>query len=155
MRAAAPFDPTKFEDVAVPSASFTFKTEWKGSSGHDIGFTLYKLGGTVYRHGFDRKPISRTEVRYSAWFPEEAACYVIVEPLQGYQIRYENIGVYAGITDRCCNGGTIVCYRIPKTGDNADLVLWVGCLLAGIAVVCFILITARKRICTDQFHEDG
>ncbi len=145
VRSAAPFDPTKFEDVAVPSASFTFKTEWKGSSEHDIEFTLYKLGGTVYRHGFDREPISRTEVRYSAWFPEEAACYVIAEPLQGYQIRYENTGVYAGITDRCRNGGTIVCYRIPKTGDDADLVLWVGCLLAGIAAVCFVLITARKK----------
>ena len=145
VRAAAPFDPTKFEDVAVPSASFTFKTQWKGSNEQDIGFTLYKLGGTVYRHGFDRQPISQTEVRYSAWFPEEAACYVIAEPLQGYQIRYENIGVYAGITDCCCNGGTIVCYRIPKTGDDANLVLWVGCLLAGIALHFAMSITERKN----------
>ena len=43
----------------------------------------------------------------------------------GYQVRYENTGTHAGVTDRCFNGGTIVNYKVPKTGDPADPLLWI------------------------------
>ncbi len=140
-----PIDPSRFEDVAVPSASFSFRTQWIGGSGSSIGFTLYHLGGTVYHHGFDKKRVSGNEWKYEAWFPEEVACYVLAKPVKGYQIRYENTGIYASITDRCCNGGTIIYYRIPRTGDSASPALWIGCTLAGIALVSALLITDRKK----------
>ena len=134
-----------FEDVAVPSDTFTFRKVWEGGSEKSIDFTLYKLGDTVYHHGFDKKIISKTEWQYNAWFSETVACYVIEEPVEGYKTRYENVGVYAGITDRCCDGGTIVNYRVPKTGDNANLMLWMGCALAGLALISASVYAGKRK----------
>lgn len=134
-----------FEDIAKPGKSFTFKKVWEGGSEKSIDFTLYKLGGAVYHHGFDKKIISGTEWRYDAWFSEPLACYVIEEPVEGYQTRYENVGVYAGITDRCCDGGTIVNYRVPRTGDEADLTLWLGCVLAGLTIMSFAVRSGKRK----------
>ena len=64
--------------------------------------------------------------------------------MPGYKTRYENVGVYAGITDRCCNGGTIINYKI-KTGDEANLVLWAGLALLGVAGIGAVLMTGRRR----------
>ena len=80
-----------------------------------------------------------------AWFSAPVACYVIEEAMTGYITRYENVGVYAGITDRCCDGGTIVNKKIPKTGDGAPLALWAGMTLLGAAGVCAALATGRRR----------
>lgn len=134
-----------FEDVAVPSTSFTFKKVWEGGSEKSIDFTLYKMGDTVYHHGFDKKIVSKTEWQYNAWFSEAVACYVIEEPVPGYKTVYENVGVYAGITDRCCDGGTIVNYKVPKTGDDANLTLWIGCALAGLAVVSVAVFAGKRK----------
>ena len=71
-----------------------------------------------------------------AWFTSPADLYVIETVPRGYQVRYENIGVNAGITDRCCNGGTIVNYTVPKTGDRTNLLIFLGLSLLGIG--CFI-----------------
>lgn len=59
--------------------------------------------------------------------------------------RYENVGVYASITDRCCDGGTIVNYRVPKTGDNANLMLWLGCALAGLALISASVYAGKRK----------
>ena len=138
-------DPTSFEAVATPSKTFTFKKVWEGGNEKSIDFTLYKLGDTVYHHGFDKKIISKTEWQYNAWFSEAVACYVIEEPVEGYKTRYENVGVYAGITDRCCDGGTIVNYKVPKTGDNANLMLWLGCSLAGLALISASVYAGKRK----------
>ncbi|MBQ9301250.1 MAG: hypothetical protein IJ214_12155, partial [Clostridia bacterium] len=58
--------------------------------------------------------------------------------------RYENIGAHAGETDRCYNGGTIINYKVPKTGDRADLRLWLGCVLLGVSAVCGTLVFILK-----------
>ena len=134
-----------FEDVAVPSDSFTFKKVWEGGNESSIDFTLYKLGDTVYHHGFDKRIISKTEWQYNAWFSSPVACYVIEEPVAGYKTRYENVGIYAGITDRCCDGGTIVNYRVPKTGDDADLSLWLGCVLAGLTIISITVYAGKRK----------
>ena len=141
----APADPTDYDDVAVPSDTFTFKKVWQGGAGDDIDFTLYRQGGSVYRHGFNRKTVSRTEWQYDAWFESPIACYVIEAPVAGYQTRYVNVGVYADVTDRCCNGGTIVNYRVPKTGDESQPVLWLLCILAGGLMVLLACGKARHR----------
>ena len=140
-----PIDPTKFDDVAVPSDSFTFKKVWQGDSEKSIDFTLYKQGGTVYHHGFDKKIVSNREWRYNAWFSSPAACYVIEQPIPGYQTKYVNVGVYAGITDRCCDGGTIINKKIPKTGDSAPLALWAGMVALGVIGLTAVLVIGKKR----------
>ena len=68
-----PYDRTGFDNVAVPSSSFSFKKVWEGGSKKSIDFTLYKLGDTVYHHGFDKREISKTEWQYNAWFNEPVA----------------------------------------------------------------------------------
>ncbi len=137
--------PGSFEDVAIPSNTFTFRKVWEGGSEKSIDFTLYKLGGTVYHHGFNKKIINKSEWQYNAWFSEAAACYVIEEPVEGYKTRYENVGVYAGITDRCCDGGTIVNYKVPKTGDDANPFLWVGCVLVGLTIISVSAYAGKRK----------
>ncbi|MBR3016200.1 MAG: LPXTG cell wall anchor domain-containing protein [Clostridia bacterium] len=134
----------RFEDVAVASDTFTFKTMWEGGCEKSIDFTLYKIDGSVYHHGFDKKVVSNREWRYNAWFSSPAACYVIEEPIPGYITKYVNVGVYAGITDRCYDGGTIINKKIPKTGDETPLLLWAGMLLVGAAGLT-VALTIRKR----------
>ena len=137
--------PGTFEAVAQPKDSFSFKKVWQGGSEHGIDFTLYRADGSVYRHGFDKKTVTPEEWRYSAWFNAPAACYVIEQPVPGYQTRYENVGIYAGITDRCCDGGTIVNYRVPRTGDEAPIWLWLGCALAGLMIEKFAVRTGKRK----------
>jgi hypothetical protein len=43
---AAP-DPTRFDSVAVPRDTFTFRKVWMGDTEKSIDFTLYKQGGEV------------------------------------------------------------------------------------------------------------
>ena len=138
-------DRPRFEDVAAASDTFAFKTTWEGGSEKSIDFTLYRADGTVYHHGFDKKVVSPTEWQYNAWFSEAVACYVIQEPVPGYKTVYENVGVYAGITDRCCDGGTIVNYKVPKTGDDAHLILWIGCALAGLAMISIAVYAGKRK----------
>lgn len=140
-----PTDPTKFADVAVPSNTFTFKKVWQGDHEDSIDFTLYKADGSVYHHGFDKKVVSNREWRYNAWFSAPAACYVIEKPIPGYQTKYVNVGVYEHVTDRCCDGGTIINKKIPKTGDTADLALWAGLMLAGIAGLTTLVLVKKRR----------
>ena len=140
-----PVDPTRYEDVAVPSDTFMFKKVWEGGNEKSIDFMLYKADGSVYHHGFDKKSISKSEWQYNAWFSEAVACYVIETPVAGYKTRYENVGVYAGITDRCCDGGTIVNYKVPKTGDDAQVVLWLGCILAGLTIISVSAYVEKRK----------
>lgn len=85
---------------------------------------------------FNKKIISDTEWLYEAWFTSPADLYVIETVPRGYRVRYENTGIHAGVTDRCCNGGTIVNYTVPKTGDRTNLLIFIGLSLLGIG--CFV-----------------
>ena len=67
-----------------------------------------------------------------------------MKPKSGYSIKYQNTGVYAGITDRGCDGGTVIFKKIPQTGDRAPLLLWIGMILIGTAAAGMAL-TAGKR----------
>ena len=143
--AVKPIDPTNFNDIAVPSDSFTFKKVWQGDVEKSIDFTLYKADGSVYHHGFDKKVVSKTEWRYNAYFSAPVACYVIEQPVPGYITKYVNVGVYENITDRCCNGGTIINKKIPKTGDTADFALWAGMALVGVIGLTTTVILLKRR----------
>ena len=131
--------------MAVPSDSFTFKVVWQGGSDKNIDFTLYRKDGTVYHHGFNKKTLGSGEWQYSAWFSAPEACYVIEKPMEGYRIRYENVGVYEQVTDRCCDGGTIIIYKVPKTGDTANLALWMSMVVVGAMTLCGVAVLGKRR----------
>lgn len=99
----------------------------------------------MYHHGFD-KYVSGREWKYNAWFSAPVACYVIEDPIPGYITKYVNVGVYDKVTDRCCNGGTIINKKIPRTGDEANLGLWIGMAALGAAgIVAALVIDIKKK----------
>ena len=60
-------------------------------------------------------------------------------------MRNENAGAHADETDRCYNGGTIINYTVPKTGDSANLWLWAVMVLAGAGAVCGVAVYSKKK----------
>lgn len=117
------------------SHKFTFTKIWQGGQEESIDWTLYASNDTIVHKGFRKRVVSETEWRYEAWFPTGEEYYIIENVPAGYRVRYENVGKYAGVTDRCCNGGTIINYKVPKTGDSADPILWMGCAVLGLALL--------------------
>ena len=57
---------------------------------------------------------------------------------------YVNAGPHAGMKDRVLNGGAIVNYKVPETGDASSLTLWLA-LLGGSAAALTGLVLLRKR----------
>ena len=43
------------------------------------------------------------------------------------------------------NGGKIINYKLPKTGDPADLWLWTGMALMGLGVACGAVMIGRRK----------
>ena len=117
----------------------------KGSTEKSIDFTLYSADGKVVHQGFDKRIPNAKEWSYSAVFKDAGSCYIIEKPIPGYITRYVNVGEYAGITDRCYNGGTIINKRIPKTGDETPLLLWAGMLLVGASGLTVALTVSKRR----------
>ena len=120
---------------------FSFSKKWEGGKEDSIDFVVYNADGTVRTKKFNKKIISDTEWLYEAWFTSPADLYIVETVPRGYRVRYENTGIYAGITDRCCDGGTIVNYTVPKTGDRSGLLISLALALLGFGclVVSFIL----------------
>lgn len=71
--------------------------------------------------------------------------YLIEDPVPGYVTQYENVGVYAKVTDRLYNGGKILNVKIPQTGDKENL--WIGISLGALSLLgmVFLLRGSRKR----------
>ena len=135
-----------YKDAEEPvSSTFYFKKVWEGSAEKSIDFTLYSADGKVVHQGFDKRILTAKEWSYSAVFKDAGSCYVVEKPIPGFITRYVNVGEYAGITDRCCNGGTIINKRIPKTGDETPILLWAGMLLVGAAGLTVALTVSKRR----------
>ena len=135
-----------YQDAAEPvKSTFYFRKVWEGSTEKSIDFTLYSADGKVIHQGFDKRILNAKEWSYSTVFKDAGSCYIIEKPIPGYITRYVNVGEYAGITDRCCNGGTIINKRIPKTGDETPLLLWAGMLLTGAAGLTVALTVNKRR----------
>lgn len=65
-----------------------------------------------------------------------------VSPIAGFVTGYENVGEYVDQTEWLYDGGTSESHRLPKTGDESQLVLW----LALAAVACAgVAVLLRKR----------
>jgi len=139
---------------AVPAVSgddsgydfkFTFTKKWQGDREKSINWVLYRPDGTVAHKKFNKKIVSEDEWRYEAWFASGADYYIVENVPAGYRVRYENVGAHAGETDRCYNGGTIINYKLPKTGDTAQPRLWTGLALLGMSALCGMLIADKRR----------
>ena len=111
---------------------------------HDsLEFTLYNPDGTIRSKGFDKKILSENEWEYTAWFTDDREYYVVETVPEGYQVRYENVGKYADVHDRLYNQGTLINYKVPKTGDRTHPLLWTGMVLTGILGMA--MIASRKK----------
>ena len=126
---------------------FSFTKMWEGGYVNDISWTLYDKNGNVVRKYFDKKKmVEGEEYKYTAYFKNDVDGYYLIENVpEGYTVRYENIGKYAGITDRLCNGGTMINHKVPRTGDSANLALWFGMALAGMTMAGGAVFFSRKK----------
>lgn len=142
--------PTKPPVTDPPGPSydfrFTFTKIWQGDHEDSIDWVFYNPDGTVAHKKFNKKIVSDTEWRYEAWFPTRAEYYLIETVPEGYQARYENVGAHAEETDRCYNGGTIINYKIPKTGDDSHPALWIAlAALGAVGLGALAICVARDR----------
>jgi hypothetical protein len=103
---------------------FSFTVRWDADPADSIDWVLYNSDGSAAHKKFNKK-VNGNEWRYEAWFSVAGDYYLVENVPAGYRVRYENTGTHAGVTDRCYNGGTIVNYKVPKTGDPVDPLLWV------------------------------
>ena len=127
------------------SYKFTFTKQWIGAHGDSIEWTLYDSSDRVVHKKFNKKVISDLEWRYEAWFSSDAEYYIVEDVPAGFKVRYENVGAYADVRDRCYNGGTIINYKIPKTGDTTGWPWWIIPGLLGIAGAVFVILRGRRR----------
>lgn len=124
---------------------FTFTKIWVGRTEDSLSWTLYNEDGTPRHKAFNKRVISDTEWRYSAWFPSMQDYYLIENVPNRYRVRYVNVGIHAGETDRLYNGGTIINYWIPKTGDRSGLLWWLGAVLLGCALLGGLCLAGKKK----------
>ena len=123
---------------------FTFTKKWNGGTGDSISWTMYNPDGTEAHKLFDKKTVSSTEWRYSAWFRTNTEYYIIEDVPKGYKARYVNVGKYADVIDRCYNGGTIINSTVPKTGDENNVGLWILCVVLGTAGLASLALLRRR-----------
>ena len=135
----------KDKEPPAEEYKFTFTKLWQGDHEKSIDWVLYHSDGTVAHKKFNKTIISKNEWHYETTLTTDEDYYIIEVIPAGYQVRYENVGAHAGITDRCYNGGKIINYKVPKTGDTADLKLWISMVLAGISIVCVAAVFNRKK----------
>ncbi len=124
---------------------FSIRKVWIGVTDDkpEIVFDLYQDGKLIEW----RQPEPTADGMYSwEYLPklrdgEEAEYYVIERPVPGYAVKYENIGSYRTVTDRCYAGGKIINYQIPKTGDGGKLEMGITCVVMGL----LLIILFRRR----------
>lgn len=120
---------------------FTFTKKWSGDHEESIDWVMYNPDGTIRKKLFNKHVINDFRWEYEAWFTDNVDdCYVIEIPPEGYIVMYQNVGEYADVTDRCHNGGTIINYKAPQTGDKdgmiSSIVLFMtSALLLGVRLV--------------------
>ena len=131
------------------TTTFAIKKQWMGVSASDrpaITFQLYQNGEPILW----RQP----EPDADGWYVwknlpkmkgEEVAVYSAAEiPLQGFQARYVNPDRASESANQCYNGGTIINYKVPQTGDSAPLGLYAAMIGTGL-VGLLLLIRSGKR----------
>ena len=124
---------------------FTFTKKWLGGHENSIEWTLYNPDGTQAHKKFNKKITSETEWHYEAWFMNGADYYIIEDVPAGYKVRYENVGEHADVKDRCYNGGTIINYKVPRTGDSTHPEMGIAGILLGLTGISIVLYRRKRR----------
>ena len=124
---------------------FSFTKEWRGEV-QDISFVLYDPSGNIHRHAFKKEKISETEYVYKAWLSTNGEYYVIEDPMVGYSAVYVNQGKYADVTDRVYNGGRIINFGVPNTGDGRNPLLLVAVTVGALIGLTGLLCIRKKML---------
>ena len=134
-------------DQTAEKYSFTFYKVWEGGYEGELSWTFYGQECSSADNKFRSEVIEqRKKYKYTGEFTFDPEGYYVIENIpEGYNVRYENVGAYAGVTDRLYDGGTMVNYKVPKTGDDASPLLWFGMVLSGLGISGIMAIHARKR----------
>ena len=112
---------------------FSFTLQWQGGHEDSAEFQMFGQDYAPVEVRFSRTELSETQWRYEAQLDSDGDCCVMETVPKGYRVYYRNVGEHADEKDRCYNGGTIVNYRLPETGDHANFLLWIACALTGLA----------------------
>ena len=132
----------EFREFNPYTHRFSFTKVWRGGTGDSIEWTLYGSDGTEVHKAFNKTVVSDSEWQYEAWFSRNDDFYVVETVPAGYMVIYENTGAHSGVTDRCYNGGRIINYKMPRTGDPDRIALWAGMSLLSLMGMALIL---RRR----------
>lgn len=125
---------------------FIFTKVWSGDREESIDWVMYNGDGTVRSKLFNKKIVSEYEWQYEAYFQHNVDdCYIVEYVPDGYMVRYENVGEYAHVTDRCHNGGTIINSKVPQTGDTLPVEWYVGCIVVSIMGLILLARAGCKR----------
>ena len=124
----------------------TFTKEWRGDVGDHIDYTMYYPDGSIR---VNRLPLkykkSETEWVYEGYVSSPGEYYIIEDAMPGYKVRYENVAPYENVKDRCYNGGRIINYKVPKTGDTASPALWIGLAVLGLGGLSALTLRKRRK----------
>ena len=106
---------------------------------------MYNADGSVRHKKFNKDVISDYEWHYEAFFQSDVSdCYIIENPPEGYQVIYQNVGEYSDVTDACHNGGTIINYKLPETGDKTPVADYTALIVFSLLGACLLIIRYRR-----------
>lgn len=123
---------------------FSFTKKWQGGVESTLEWTLYDADGNVVHKKFNKDVIDETEWYYEAWFAMDKGYYIIEDVPEGYEPIYVNVGQYADVTDRLYNGGTIINYKAPQTGDANNPFAWAALMLCSAAAMLVVVLRRRR-----------
>ena len=132
----------------VPPVTYDYKFSFtkKGQGGVEasLEWTLYDTNGNVVHKKFNKDIIDEREWYYEAWFATDKGYYIIEDVPEGYTPIYINVGKYEDVTDRLYNGGTIINYKVPQTGDSDSPAVWMAVMMCSAAAIMLMMLR-RKR----------
>ena len=123
---------------------FSFTKKWQGGVEASLEWTLYDTNGNVVHKKFNKDIIDEREWYYEAWFATDKGYYIIEDVPEGYTPIYINVGKYEDVTDRLYNGGTIINYKVPQTGDSDSPAVWMAVMMCSAAAIMLMMLR-RKR----------
>ena len=134
-----------FTIVNTLDEHFTFTKVWIGGNENEISWKFFSQEEKPLKQRFIKKKLSNTEWYYESAEKVNRGTYLIEDPVPGYVTQYENVGIYAKVTDRLYSCGKILNVKVPQTGDKENL--WVGIGLGALSLLgmTVLLRSSRKR----------
>lgn len=137
------YNKDKDKDKDKDSYLFSFAKQWYGMPTDNVSFTLYNPDGTERKHS----PVIIKEsdklwiIKY--WLSSPGDYYAVENASNGYTPVYQNRGTHEEVQDRVYNGGRIINYQAPPTGDKNHLnALFI---IAGICLTGILIYAGRKQ----------